>query len=141
MSTEQNKAIARRYMENVMPQGDLRVAYDLCTPNFAHQFPGAPGSLDRAATEQVGRMFQAGFPDLRVTFEDQIAEEDKVVTRMTFYGTHRGDFQGLAPTGRPVTFTGINIARIEGGKIAELWSAFDALGVLQQLGAIPVSQG
>jgi predicted ester cyclase len=56
---------------------------------------------------------------------------------MTFYGTQRGEFQGLPPTGKSVTFTGINIARIEGGKIAELWSEFDALGVLQQLGAIP----
>jgi predicted ester cyclase len=82
-------------------------------------------------------MFQAGFPDIRVTIEDQLGEGDQVVTRMTFYGTQRGEFQGLPPTGKSVTFTGINIARIEGGKIAELWSEFDALGVLQQLGAIP----
>jgi ketosteroid isomerase-like protein len=136
-NTTDNKAIARRYMENVMSEGDLRVAYDLCAPNFVHHFPGAPGPIDREATEQVGRMFQAGFPDIRVTIEDQVAEDDQVVTRMTFSGTHRGDFQGLAPTGKSVTFTGINIACIAGSKITELWSEFDALGVLQQLGAIP----
>lgn len=127
------KSIARRYMENVMSGGDLAVAMELCAPGFQHSFPGAPGPIGREATEQVTRAFHAGFPDLRVTVEEQIAEGDRVATRMTFQGTHRGTFQGIEATGKAVRFTGINVARIEGGRIAALWSEFDAAGLMQQL--------
>jgi predicted ester cyclase len=82
-------------------------------------------------------MFQSAFPDLRYTIENIIADGDMVAERMRFEGTHRGDFQGLPPTGMRVSFTGMQISRMSGGKIVELWGEFDALGMMQQLGAIP----
>jgi predicted ester cyclase len=82
-------------------------------------------------------MFRSAFPDLRIIIEDQVAEGDKVVTRWRGSGTHQGDLFGIAPTGNRVSLVGITINRIEGGKVAEEWQIFDALGMMQQLGAIP----
>lgn len=83
-------------------------------------------------------VFHSAFPDFRVTLEDQIAEGKKVVNRWTVRGTHRGEFQGVAPTGKEVEFTGIPISTInEEGKLQESWENYDALGLMQQLGAIP----
>ena len=83
--------------------------------------------------------FRAAFPDVHYTVEDQIAEGDKVVVRYRFRGTHLGAFQGMPPTGKQVTYTGILIYRIVDGKIAEQWTEFDLLGFLRQLGVLPNS--
>ena len=80
------------------------------------------------------------FPDFQTTIDDILAQGDKVVVRFTARGTHRGKFQGVAPTGKQVTWAGINIYQITGGKIAETWQLGDALGLMQQLGAIPALQ-
>jgi predicted ester cyclase len=77
------------------------------------------------------------FPDLHFTIEDQIAEGDKVVNRVTARGTHLGDFRGIPPTGKQVTVAGITIDRIAGGKLVESWTSWDFLGILQQLGVVP----
>jgi steroid delta-isomerase-like uncharacterized protein len=82
-------------------------------------------------------MLRAAFPDLHLTVEDSIAEEDRVVNRWRFRGTHRGEFYGVPPTEREVTTSGIDIWRIKGGKIVENQQVVDNLGLLQQLGAIP----
>ncbi len=82
-------------------------------------------------------MYLSAFPDMRVTVEDVIAEADKVVTRWTIRGTHRGELMGIAPTDEQVEIEGITIQRIEGGKIAEEWERYDNLGTMQQIGAIP----
>jgi predicted ester cyclase len=82
-------------------------------------------------------MFRAAFPDLHGTIEDQIAEGDKVVSRMTYRGTHQGELMGIPPTGKQVTMSFIGIHRITAGKVAEGWVNFDALGMMQQLGVIP----
>jgi predicted ester cyclase len=74
---------------------------------------------------------------LQIVLEDQISSEDKVVDRWTGHGTHRGEFMGIAPTGKNITAAGISIHRIAGGKIAETWNNYDALGIFQQLGIIP----
>ncbi len=79
----------------------------------------------------------AAFPDLHVTPEDVIAEGDSVVARLTSRGTHQGEFQGIPPTGKQITLTGIEVFRIADGTIAERWGEFDFLGLLQQLGVIP----
>jgi predicted ester cyclase len=81
-------------------------------------------------------MFYSAYPDLHTTIEDMIAEGDKVVTRLTFGGTHQGTFQGIPPTGKQVTITGIQILRIADSKLVEHRSEFDALGMMQQLGVI-----
>jgi predicted ester cyclase len=91
---------------------------------------------NREGEKRLLRMHRAAFADAEATIDDQIAEGDKVVTRWTFRSTHKGKFMGIAPTGKRVTITGINIHRIEGGKIVELWRQKDVLGLMQQLGAV-----
>jgi steroid delta-isomerase-like uncharacterized protein len=87
--------------------------------------------------KQIVGVYRAAFPDLHLTIEDLIAEGDKVVVRFTARGTHQGDLMGVAPTGKEVTVTGISIVRIAEGKIVEEWENFDALGMMQQIGAVP----
>ena len=87
--------------------------------------------------KQFVSMIRAGFPDLRVTLEDEIAEGEKVVTRWIAQGTHQGELMGIAPTGNRVTIRGITIHRIGEGKIVEEWENWDALGMMQQIGAVP----
>jgi predicted ester cyclase len=82
-------------------------------------------------------MFRTGFPDIKVTVEDLVAEGEKVVARWTWRGTNQGEFQGMSPTGKQVTGSGISIHRFANGKFAEAWVNFDTLGMLQQLGVIP----
>lgn len=89
------------------------------------------------AVKQVVRTYRTAFPDLHLTIEDLLADGDKVVTRWTVRGTHRGDLQGIAPSGKEITTPGISISRIVEGRIAEEWVHWDALGLLQQIGAIP----
>jgi predicted ester cyclase len=84
---------------------------------------------------------RAALPDLQVTVEDLLAEGDKVALRLRGRGTHRGPFAGVAPTGRPVALTSMELLRLAGGKLVEHWDEFDTLGVLQQLGAIPAPRG
>ena len=81
---------------------------------------------------------RAGFPDLHLTIDDQIAEGDKVVTRATATGTHKGDFGGVSPTDRSTVLPIIFIHRIEGGKLAERWVQFDQIGLLQQIGSTQI---
>lgn len=82
--------------------------------------------------------FHAAFSGFRATVQDMIAEGDKVVTRKVFHGTHTGDFQGIAPTGRDVEISVIDIVRLENGKVVEHWNCVDRLGLLAQLGAVAV---
>ncbi len=99
-----------------------------------------PGTAEvrgpEAQTQQVV-LYRTAFPDLRFTIEDQIAEGDKVVNRVTARGTHRGEFRGIPPTGQEMRVTGITIDRIVVGKLHESWASWDFLGLLQQLGLVP----
>ena len=137
MSAEENKAIARRLHESFNTDDEAAAGAELLAPDFKAHVPGSPESLSREAYTQFNRLFSAAFPDGRVTVEDLIAEGDKVVLRMRFQGTHRGDFQGLPPTGKWVTMAGIGIDRIADDQVVEHRAEFDTLGLLQQLGAIP----
>lgn len=137
MSTEENKAIFRRYVEEVGNEGNLEVAEEIFSSYLAHQ---PDGSVLERGPEDVKRFmgeFREGFPDFHTTIEDQIAEGDKVVTRWRMNGTHRGEFRGIAPTGAEMEVTGIGIFRFSDGKVVESWDNFDQLGMMQQLGAIP----
>ena len=139
MSAEENKRVARRIVEEAFTQGRLEVIDELVADEFVNHDSAAPPDLPpgREGLKELVRFYQRAFPDAQVTVEDQIAEGDRVVTRYTARGTHQGDFAGLPPTGRQATAEGISIDRIEGGKIVESWNAFDQLGLLRQLGAIP----
>jgi predicted ester cyclase len=136
MSTEDNKALVRRFYEEVFNQRNLALVDELCTTT--HMFHNPPTTLHgREEFKQLLSLYTRAFPDARFTIEDQIAEGNMVASRYTFHGTHRGELMGIAPTGKPVTVTGITINRIAGGKSEEGWLNFDALGMLQQLGVIP----
>jgi predicted ester cyclase len=136
MSVEQNKALDRRYVEEVLDKGNLAVIDEIMAPDYIGHVPGFPPS-DREGDKQLIAMFRAAFPDLHFTLEDQIGEGDKVVHRLTARGTHTGEFQGIPPTGKQVTVTGININHFVEGKVVESWGIIDRVGLMQQLGVIP----
>jgi steroid delta-isomerase-like uncharacterized protein len=140
MSTNETKALYRRWFEEVVSGGDLALADELLASDYVLHFPGFPAPVDRQMHKTLVTMFQTAFPDWRETVEDVIAENDRVVVRVVGRGTHLGDFQGMPATGRPVEAHGMGIARITDGRIAEAWAAYDALGLMQQLGAIPAQQ-
>jgi predicted ester cyclase len=125
MSAEENKALARRELEEIFTQGHLDAAEEIYAPNYlSHETATAvrPASEDIHGVEadrQIAAARRQAFPDLHITIEDQIAEGDKVATRFRARGTHLGELAGRAPTGKEVEVTGINMCRIEGGEIAE----------------------
>ena len=131
---EENKAIVRRCMEE-LDKGNWAIFNELLTRDYVYHEPGR--SFTRDESEQFMRSLRVAFPDGRVTIEEMIAEGDKVVTRYTSSGTHKGEFMGIAATGKKVVVTGIVITRVDKGKIAEDWEEFDAMGFMVQLGAIP----
>jgi len=138
MSAEENKAIVRRQEEKLFTQGNLDAADEIYAPNYVGHDPTNPEDMrGLVAAKQAAADYREAFPDLQVTIEDLIAEGDKVAARVRFRGTHQGELEGLAPTGRRVESTGIVISRIEAGKIAEDWANFDDLGMMQQLRVIP----
>jgi steroid delta-isomerase-like uncharacterized protein len=139
MSIEDNKNIVRRFFEEGPSKGDLTAADDLLAPNFALHtpLPSAPGI--RGMNDVITACRDA-FEHLNVTVEDLMAEDDKVAARFTARGIHKGSFNGLQPTGKSITMTGIEIFRIENGKIAELWGEANLFGLMQQLG-ITTSSG
>jgi len=122
MGVEENKAMVRRSIEEVWNKGNLAVVDETMASSYVLHFPGqdykGPESFKQMVT-----MTRTAFPDLHMTIEDMVAEEDKVAYHLTMRGTHRGDFMGIAPTGKQVTITGISIHRFAGGKEAEVWGA------------------
>ncbi len=138
MSADENKALVRRYAQELLNQKNLDLFEEMFAPDFV-QYGAAPDQA--SGVEDLKRFFvmlRSGFPDFQVTIEDIFAGEGKkVVLRFTFHGTHEGEFTGFAPTGKQVTMAGIDIFRIADGKIVELWNQEDVLGMMQQIGAVP----
>lgn len=135
MSNAENKKIVRRYQE-IYNSNDLEalgevVSEDLLTPKI---MPGIPSGMEGA--KAAHRIMLAGFPDYQTVIDDLVAEGDKVAARITMSGTNTGNFMGIPPTGKHVSFTGIYIARIANGKIVEHWGEEDSISLLQQLGAL-----
>ncbi len=136
--SEENKAIAHRWMEELWSQGNASVAVELIAPNYAVHDPGTPGRVGGVEGEkQAVAMYRTVFPDLRFTIEEVVGEGDQVVIRWTVHGTHRGALMGVAPTGKHAVVTGISILRVANGKITEHRLNWDTLGMLQQLGVVP----
>jgi steroid delta-isomerase-like uncharacterized protein len=140
MSAEENKDLARRSWEMLVNQQNPDAIDELYTPNFVWHEPDEDIQGPEEARRFLG-MYLSAFPDMRVSVEDEIAEGDKVVTRWTIRGTHRGELMGMDPTDEQVEIKGITIHRIEGGRIAEEWERYDNLSVMQQLGAISDEAG
>ena len=137
--SEENKALARRSWA-CGTEGSLQASLeDALKEVYAEDLVLHEPDEDIVGIEglkQFLSMIRAAFPDLRVTLEDAIAEGEKVVSRWTAQGTHQGELMGIAPTGNRVTLTGITIHRIEDAKIVEEWENWDALGMMQQIGAV-----
>lgn len=141
MSTEENKAIYRRYIDDGFNQGKLATVDELLAPSYVdhNAAPGTPTNAE--GVKQVITMFRAAFPDLKITFEAQLAEGDLVASRFTFRGTQRGPLFGIAATNRAVTMKGLSIVRIENGQVTDTWIQNDVMGLMQQLGATPPAGG
>ena len=136
--SEENKTLVRRSFEEVFNQGNLDAVEEIFASDYVLHDPTSPEEIrGTEGMKQYVSMYRSAFPDLQQTIEDQIAEGEKVATRLTGRGTHQGDLMGIPPTGNRVEAPGIVINRISGGKIAESWANYDAMGMMQQLGVIP----
>ena len=137
MSAEYNKALVRRFVDEVQSGGNTDLIDEICSAEFVNHSasPGLPA--DREGIKILTTMFKGAFPDSYFTVEDMIAEGDKVVTRKTLHGTHEGEFMGIPPSGRTVNVSLIDVVRISDGLVVEHWSVGDNLGMMQQLGVIP----
>ena len=132
-----NQNVVRRLFEEVWNKGNLQVTDELFTPNYAHhdsstpEFGRGPESEKKRAT-----LYRTAFPDVRLTIEDIISEGETVTARWSCQGTHKGELNGVAPTGKQFTISGISIARFTNGKMIEGWVNWDTLGMMQQLGIV-----
>jgi len=138
MSTQDPKALVRRFLSTVIASQDLAAADDVLSPDYTVHMVGLPEPVaGRAAWKALIGSYFAAFPDLRVELDDEIAAGDRVVIRYTWTGTHRGPFAGVAATGQPVRVAGQSIFRVADDRVAEEWHQDDTLGLLQQLGVVP----
>ncbi len=135
MPLDELKARARRVADELLTQGDLAIADEVLAPDCRYHAP-APLAPGAEGMKQLVRGLRWAFPDLRAVVEDEIAEGDRVVQRLTLIGTHRGDFLGIPPTGKRAIWQLVSIQRLgRDGKIEEYWSSPDLFGLIQQLGA------
>ena len=136
MSTEENKRIARRFIEESFGQGKFHLLDEILADDYLDHDapPGTPPG--REGMKYIKAAYRSAFPDLQFTIEDQIAEGDKVTTRWTFRGTHTGELFGIPPTGKKVVMPGISIYRIADARMQEAWVRYDLLGMMQQLGVV-----
>jgi len=136
-TTENNKAVIRKFLEEVINQNRMDRADDLVTEDFVELDPLPGQRQGREGLKEVLGMMRAAFPDIHWVVEEMVAEEDKVVTRFTWTGTHRGTFLGVPATGRSVKVKGVVIDQLAGGKMSYSRILMDGLGVMQQLGVVP----
>ena len=141
MSVEINKALARRWMKEIWQKANPAAIDELLAPDIFFNYTRPGVKPNREAYKQEVNSYLIGFPDLQYTIEDIIAEGNKVAVRYVGRGTHKGEFWGIAPTGKKVTMRGISIIRIEGGKIVEEWVYNDYMGLTYQFGVMPLAVG
>jgi steroid delta-isomerase-like uncharacterized protein len=138
MSTEQNKALVRRLVDEIFNRGNADLVDELMAPDFVEHEelpPGMPSGRD--GVKQMTVMLRSAFPDFKATIDDMLAEGDKVVLRMNWTGTQRGEFMGIPASGRGMSIGVIDIIRVAGGKCVEHWGQMDMMGLMMQLGALP----
>jgi steroid delta-isomerase-like uncharacterized protein len=139
----EREALARRFFEEAFNEGRLEVLDSVTSDDYRSHDPQDPYPDLRgpAAARAVVKHYRAAFPDVRFTIEDVVDQRDRVAIRWTATGTHRGELNGLAPTDRRVTVSGMTIQRMAGGRVTEAWTNWDTLGLLQQIGAAPSPGG
>jgi predicted ester cyclase len=136
MSTKQNKAIVCRFFDEAYNKKSLTVGDEVLDANVVLHVSNSE-IKGLAGWKQYAGSFLTGFSDIAISVKDTIAEGDRVVANWTCHGIHTGELQGIAPTGKKVTWTGIAIYRFVGGKIEEVWVWNDIWGLMRQLGIIP----
>ena len=134
--SEENKAIVRRWLGE-MDKHNFKIIDEVVSPDLRFHFPWNPTPMTFEEYKQFVHTVYEAMPDLRHKIEDLIAEGDTVVMRATDTATHKGEFMGVAPTGKEVTLGAIAIFRFVKGKCVEAWEELDMLGFMQQLGAVP----
>lgn len=136
-TAEQNKKLIRNAVEEIWNKGNFDMLKEMVTDDFVIHFP-RPGEEIRGP-ENVKHFYtdlRKAFPDIHFSIVEQVAEDDKIVTHWSAAGTHKGEFKGIAATGKKVKFTAIDIDKVSNGKFVECWTNIDELGLLQQLGVI-----
>ena len=128
-----------RRVFDLLTVGQYALARDLYAADYANHDPSAPDVRDRDSLMELSAAFRKGISDAVGAIEDLIAQGDKVTKRWKYRGAHNGEFMGIPPTGKKIMMTAITIYRLAGGKVAECWWNYDTLGVLQQIGAIPLA--
>ena len=137
MLEAQNMALVRRYVEDVVNKFNLARTDEFVAENYINHNPFPGQSLGVGGIVEIDdKIYRPAFPDWHVTIDNMLAVEDKVVIRLTVRATHKGEFLGIPPTGKHITYTAIEIMRLANGKIVERWGEGDKLGLLQQLGAV-----
>ncbi len=139
MSIEQNKSIVRRWVEDGWNKQNTALIDELYTPNFYQHETGPETVTNREALKPFVAGYLSAFPDLHFTIEDLIAEGDKVTWRFKATGTNKGSLMGAPASGKAATITGIIIFRLEDSRMAEAWLNLDVLGLLQQVGLMPMA--
>jgi predicted ester cyclase len=134
---EQNKQVVQQVFESYNQQ-DMGKAEKLFSPKHIFHFPGVP-PMDWNSHKQFIVGLSKAFPDLHFRIEDILAEGNKVAYRVTVSGTHKGEFQGIPPTNKKVSFSSTGISNIVDGKVGEDWVDADTIGLMQQLGVIPTT--
>jgi len=137
MTSHTNEALLRRMYDEVFGKGKLSVVDELIDRNFVEHEPQPGFKPGAEGLKQLIGAMRSGFPDLGVVVNDLVSQGDKVWARITVTGTHKGSFMNIPPTGKRISFEGLDIVRFSGGKFAEHWGVTDNLGLLTQLGAIP----
>ena len=135
--TENNKQVIRKFLDEVINQNRMERIGDLVVEDFVELDPLAGQRQGREGLKEVLGMMRAAFPDMHWVVEEMVAEEDKVVTRFTWTGTHRGTFLGVPATGKSVKVKGVVIDQLEGGKMSYSRILMDSLGMMRQLGVVP----
>jgi predicted ester cyclase len=134
---EGNKAIAERWMLELWEKGDYDLANEIISPDYSRHDPFIELRGPQEYVEKVVKPLRGAFPDAEYTIEEMIAERDFVLIKWSFIGTHKGDLQGIPPTGVKAEHDGMDLLRIVDGKIVESWPGFDGVRVLKKLGVIP----
>ncbi len=137
MGTAENKAVVRRFFDEVWNGGKIDVIDEIITPDAVDHNPNPGQPPGSEGVKWLVRAFRAAFPDLHFDVQEQIAEGDKVVSRWVVSGTQQGEFFGIPATGKRVSISGMDIVRVVDGKMTEHWLNMDQLGMMQQLGLAP----
>jgi steroid delta-isomerase-like uncharacterized protein len=138
MTSDANNQLNRQWIQ-AFNERDWTKEAACRSANFQAHVSGAPSPLDASGWAGFLQSFTTAFPDARIDIGASISEGEQVATRWTIYGTHRGEFQGVPPSGQQIVLPGVDFSLVVDDKIAEHWAQFDIMGLMQQIGAMPQS--